>query len=118
MSERASMRRRSFEAGGKRYVAILSGLSQITRGNISSLPSAGAAQSDHAVRVRAVELARRESGQGARICSLHFICSAERVRRTSARRKSMIDHIGFPVSDYARSKAFYESTHWRRSATR
>ena len=22
----------------------------------------------------------------------------------------MIDHIGFPVSDYARSKAFYEST--------
>jgi len=21
----------------------------------------------------------------------------------------MIDHIGFPVSDYARSKAFYES---------
>jgi alcohol dehydrogenase (cytochrome c) len=46
----------------------------------------GTAQSDHAVRVRIVELARRDSGQGARICSLHSICSADRVRRTSARR--------------------------------
>ena len=28
----------------------------------------------------------------------------------------MIDHIGFPVSDYARAKAFYAKA-WRRSAT-
>ena len=28
----------------------------------------------------------------------------------------MIDHIGFPVSDYARSKAFY-LRRWRRSTT-
>ncbi len=27
----------------------------------------------------------------------------------------MIDHVGFPVSDYATSKAFYERR-WRRSA--
>ena len=28
----------------------------------------------------------------------------------------MIDHIGFPVSDYARAKAFYTAA-WRRLAT-
>jgi catechol 2,3-dioxygenase-like lactoylglutathione lyase family enzyme len=31
------------------------------------------------------------------------------VRRAIRREIFMIDHIGFPVSDYARSKAFYET---------
>jgi hypothetical protein len=49
------------------------------------------------------------------------------IRRAAPRRRgtlrdgirreiSMIDHIGFPVSDYPRSKAFYEKA-LARSAT-
>src|SRR5438128_1611345 len=30
------------------------------------------------------------------------------LRRWRNREKAMIDHVGFPVSNYARSKAFYE----------
>ena len=45
----------TFEAGGKQYVAILSGISNITKGRHVLTPgTAGAAQPDHAVRVRAV----------------------------------------------------------------
>jgi len=44
----------AFEAGGKQYVAILSGISRITKGGTFSRRATRAAQPDHAVRVRAV----------------------------------------------------------------
>jgi hypothetical protein len=44
-------------------------------------------------------------------------CRRGTLRGGIRREISMIDHIGFPVSDYPRSKAFYERR-WRRSATR
>ena len=49
----------TFEAGGKQYVAILAGLSQISKA--PARPHAGAArdaQPDHAVRVRTVTATR------------------------------------------------------------
>jgi catechol 2,3-dioxygenase-like lactoylglutathione lyase family enzyme len=29
----------------------------------------------------------------------------------------MFDHVGFPVADVARSRAFYVAAHWRRLAS-
>ncbi len=54
----------TFEAGGKQYVAILSGLSRQSKGRLRADPRiARDAQPDHAVRVRAVNFSLSACGE-------------------------------------------------------
>jgi catechol 2,3-dioxygenase-like lactoylglutathione lyase family enzyme len=59
-----------------------------------------------------MEFARSKNRQRRLPLSFRLIVRGNRAfREMSARQQqeaSMIDHIGFPVSDYARSKSFYE----------
>ena len=79
----------SFEAGGKQYVAILSGISTITKTKHVLTPGAARdAQPDHAVRVRAVIVFPSPASERAAVSGLAIRASVAAMPRDRAPDRS------------------------------